>query len=328
MKKWLWGFAALILISSLGGYLYLKSSQHEGPTYRTVQVKKGEIAISVLSTGTVAPANKLNIQSPIAGRAERVLVDQGQMVKKDQILLWVSSSERAALLDGARGVSEEEVKKWEDLYKPTPVLAPVSGMIIQRNIQPGQTFTTSDPIMVMSDHLIVQVQVDETDLAQIHQNQEAQIVLDAYPDDMIEGRVKKIAFDAKTVNNVTTYEVDVLPNEVPKVMRSGMTANVTFPAGSKGDALTIPSDAVKTRNGSPYVLVPVQGKSDPEKRNVSLGVTDGHRVEITSGLVEGESVLEPEFRLRGAKNIGSSPFGANRGPGGGPGGGRGGRGGR
>ncbi len=58
--------------------------------------------------------------------------------------------------------------------------------------------------------------------------QPASVVLDAYPDQPFPGKVNEIAYDAKTVNNVTTYSVNVLPDKTPTFMRSGMTANVSF----------------------------------------------------------------------------------------------------
>jgi membrane fusion protein, macrolide-specific efflux system len=308
--KALWGVALMALVLSGVGYALWRRDKGGTGRFREIRVERGELAINVLSTGTVAPENKLNIQAPIAGRAEQVLVDQGYNVKKGQVLAWVSSTERAALLDGARAEGPEEVKKWEELYKPAPVLAPVDGMIIQRNIQPGQTFATTDAILVMSDHLIVQAQVDETDISQIKLKQDAEIVLDAYPGEHVSGHVDKIAYDAKTVNNVTTYEVDVLPNKVPAFMRSGMTANVSFPAGTKEGILIIPADAIKTKDGHPYVLVAGSKRNEPIRHDIVLGISEGKRVEAASGLSEGDIILEPEFRLTGVAKLGTNPFAA------------------
>jgi len=298
-KKWIY-VTTIVLVVGVAFFFFSKSKKQRSGQFKfkTIQVKRGDLDVKILSTGTVGPENRLNIQSPVAGRAEQVLVDQGYNVKKGQILAWVSSTERASLLDTARAEGEVELKKWEELYKPTPVVAPVSGMIIQRNIQPGQTFSTTDPIMVMSDHLIVQAQVDETDISQIHLKQPAEIVLDAYPNDMVQGEVVKIAYDAKTVNNVTTYAVDVRPVKVPAYMRSGMTANISVPAGHKSSVLIIPSDAVKSKDGLPFVLTPdASNDNEPKSKKVTLGTTDGKNVEILTGLEEGESLLEPEFKL-------------------------------
>src|SRR6185295_1884406 len=109
-----------------------------------------------------------------------------------------------------------------------PVLAPIDGTIILRNVQQGQTFAGTDALFVMSDRLTVKAQVDETDIAQVALKQAAKITLDAYPQKEFPASVDKIAYDATTVNNVTTYIVDVLPENTPDFLRSGMTANVNF----------------------------------------------------------------------------------------------------
>src|SRR5206468_1264900 len=123
--------------------------------------------------------------------------------------------------------------------------------------------------------------------------QKARIVLDAYPGNTIPARVDQIAFDAKTVNNVTTYIVDVLPEETPSTMRSGMTANVTFLVNSKSDALVVPSDAIKVSNGRAVVMMADSRQRGGVEREVQTGLTDGKRIEVVSGLNEGDIVLSP-----------------------------------
>ena len=121
--------------------------------------------------------------------------------------------------------------------------------------------------------------------------------------------MNKIAYDAKTVNNVTTYLIDVLPTRVPAYMRSGMTANVSFPIGVKTGVLIVPSDVIKSKDGRPFVLVPsAEAKGKPDRRDITLGNSDGKRVEIASGLSEGDSVLQPEFKLGAPKTSSGSPL--------------------
>jgi membrane fusion protein, macrolide-specific efflux system len=297
----------MIVIASIAVW---KSSQKSEVTYREISVSRDNLEVSILTTGIVQPQNRLEIKPPIAGRAETVLVDAGYQVKKGQILVWMSSTERAALLDAARARGPEELKTWEDYYKATPVLAPIDGTIIQRNIQPGQTFATADAILVMSDRLTIQAQVDETDIAQIRLKQKAKIILDAYPGNTIPAHVDKIAYDAKTVNNVTTYIVDVLPEETPKFVRSGMTANVSFLAEAKKDVLVLPSEAIKKKpDGTSYVMLKASnGQAKPIEQSVKTGISDGRRTEVVAGLSEGDAVLVPRLRAGGGPAGGSNPF--------------------
>ncbi|MGK5083330.1 efflux RND transporter periplasmic adaptor subunit [Bdellovibrionota bacterium FG-1] len=307
--KWKWIVIGVILAVAIGAAFFFKKKSASSVSYTPVKAVLGNISMNIISTGVVQPENRVEIKPPIPGRAEQVLVDEGYSIKRGQILVWMSSTERAALLDAARARGPSEVARWEDLYKPTPILAPITGTIISRNIEHGQTFATTDAILVMSDRLTIQAQVDETDIAQIHLKQGAEIVLDAYPNVSTHAVVEKIAYDAKTVNNVTTYIVTVIPGSVPKFMRSGMTANVTFQLAAKTGVLVVPADAIRTQDSRPYVLMaPGKGKKEPEKREIQLGLSDGRQVEILSGLSEGEIVLAAQFKPGGSKTGGASPF--------------------
>ncbi len=297
----------LVLLAVTTAFFILKkrSSKEE---YRKVYVTVGDIRVTVLATGTVEPENRLEIKAPVPGRAEKILVKEGQFVQKGSVLLVISSTERAALIDAARGTGGiDEQKKWEEYYKPAPVLAPISGTIIARNVEPGQTFTTADAILIMSDRLTVKAQVDETDIAKIHLKQKADIILDAYPNEVIAAHVDKIAYDAKTINNVTTYIVDVLPNNTPKFMLSGMTANVTFLIDNKEGVLLLPTEAVKNKNNYFYVITEGSKSGDILEKKVIAGATtnDGNSVEIISGLSKDEAVLIPNPK---AKSKQTNPF--------------------
>ncbi len=211
---------------------------------RTVKVARGDLSVTVTATGTVKPYNRVEIKAPIPGRIEEVLVREGEEVKKGQVLARMSSIERAALLDAARAQGDAAVKRWEEAYKVAPLLAPLDGTIIVRSVEPGQTVTTADPVVVLSDRLIVEALVDETDLSMIKLGQKTEIRLDAYPKEVFEGKVDHITFESKLENNVNVYAIDILPEKVPESFRSGMTANVTFIVKEEKDVLLVPSEAV------------------------------------------------------------------------------------
>ncbi|MBI3778007.1 MAG: efflux RND transporter periplasmic adaptor subunit [Gammaproteobacteria bacterium] len=317
MKKYRWAVVLVVLAGLAGGAaIYWRGGGETPPAYREVTVTRGNLEVTILSTGVVQPKNRLEIKPPVAGRADEVLVDEGRVVKKGQILAWMSSTERAALIDAARAKGPEEVRRWEDIYRATPVLAPINGTVILRNIEPGQTFTSSDAVFVMSDLLTIKAQVDETDIAQVRLRQSAHIALDAYPNQPFSGHVDQIAYDAKTVNNVTTYEVDVLPEKTPAFMRSGMTANVSFVLSSLENVLLLPGDAVKWRDGHSYVLLPsAKPTGAPVEKEIKTGMSDGKHVEVLEGVAEGDKLLA--LRLQTGAGTGSAssplmPFGRRR----------------
>jgi len=300
------GLLALVLIGSGWGYYSFNKKKNEAVTYKILPIKKGDLEVTILSTGTVQPENRLEIKAPVAGRMDKIFIREGEKVRKGQTIASMSSTERAAMLDAARAKGTEEYKKWSELYLSTPIMAPISGTIILRNVEPGQTFTTTDAIFTMSDRLTVKAQVDETDIAQVKIKQDAHIVLDAYPGKIINAHADKIAFDSKTVNSVTTYIVDVLPTNPPDYMRSGMTANITFFVESKKQILLVPNEALKVERGQ--TVIAVQGPDgQPKNREIQLGVSDGKFSEVLDGVQEGEVAMVPEVKLNREKK-GTNPF--------------------
>lgn len=304
MGKKVWVISTGVLILFFAGF-YFSYEPKDEVEFRQVPIQRGDLKLTILSTGVVQPENHLEIKPPIAGRVEKVLVREGDKVKKGQILAWMSSSERAALLDAARAKGPEEVKRWSEYYPASPIVAPINGTLILRNVESGQTFAQTDAVFKISDRLTIKANVDETDIAKIQLKQRARIVLDAYPEQPIRGRVERIAFDAKTVNSVTTYEVTVLPEEVPAFMRSGMTANVRFHVETRKNIVLVPNEAIKRKDGRIYVLV-ATGNA-PAERDIRVGASDGKLSEVADGLKEGDIVLAQQPRLANPTSS-SSPF--------------------
>jgi macrolide-specific efflux system membrane fusion protein len=252
----------------------------------------GSIRTFISCTGTVLPKNRLEVKPPVNGRIERILVQEGDKVKSGQILAWMSSTERAALLDAARGKGEETLQYWEGVYKPIPLPAPIDAEVIVAKTQPGQTVTTTDAALVLSDQLIVRSQVDETDIGKIKPDMKAIITLDAYPDKKINASVEHIYYESKTVNNVTIYEVDLITQGVvPQFFRSGMNANVDFIEQGKENILLIPKEAIYKENEVNYVLIKQNNAKVPLKRQVMLGISDDKNVEVISGITENDRII-------------------------------------
>lgn len=302
---------AVLAVAIIAGVFLLRAkgakSSHKEAT--EITPTRGAIQSVISTTGTVMPKNRLEVKPPVGGRAEELLVKEGDKVRVGEILAWISSTERAALLDAARGKGEEELKYWQDTYKPIPLISPIDGEVIVAKTQGGQTITTADAVVVLSDQLITRAQVDETDIGKVKEGQAAVITLDAYPDVKINGKVEHIYYESKTVNNVTIYEVDVIPDEVPEFFRSGMNAAIDFKVKSNDNALLLPQEAVHRDKDSAWVLVKEQGSYEPVKSRVTLGISDDKNVEIVSGLSESDIVLIDSKKYELPKgDTGTNPF--------------------
>lgn len=289
--------AGLLGATIIGLVSYLNISQKsENVTvknYIEYTVTRQPINVESMSTGVIQPQNRLEVKSSISGRMEKILVKEGDVVQKHQVIAWMSSEDRAALIDAAYTKGPEMRKKWEEIYPATPIMSPISGTVILKNFEEGQVFVWSDALFTVSDRLTVKAQVDETDIAKIQKGQVAMITLDAYQDQVIKAYVDKIAYDATTVNNVTTYIVDVVPVNPPKFIRSGMTASVRFHLITKESALVVPSYSIKLINGKSVVTVVTDGKKRIQE--VQVGVTDGKKQEILKGLNVGDVILVPDY---------------------------------
>ncbi len=271
------------------------------PQFDYVKVERGPMRVTLRESALVSPEHRLSVTPPIPGRMDSINVVNGQAVKQGQILAWISSTSRAALMDAARAAGGKEIKFWEDVYKPAPLVAPLDGHIISTLVVPGQVVVTAQPVFTMSDHLIVEAFLDETDLSQVWLGQHADITFDSFPGAQLTGKVHEIAFDATTVNNVTTYQVNIYLDQTPAYVRSGVSANVFLLISDRKDVLKIPTDAISPEGT--VMVVPAQDQPGVETK-IDTGQTDGEWTEVTSGLKEGDLLARPVFDIKKADKLG------------------------
>jgi membrane fusion protein, macrolide-specific efflux system len=289
MKKKIIIIGIIVIVCVL--LVFLKKSKKSDLITQEIKPFRGSIAVELRLNGSVNPRNRLEIKPQVSGRLESVLVVEGQKVKKGEIIAWMSSTDRAAILDIARSKGKEELEKWEDAYKPTPIISPLDGFIIARSREPGQTVSLSVIIVVMADTLIVEADVDETDLQYIELNQRVKILLDAYPDKDYPGVVEHIAYESQVINNVTVYEVKIRPEKVPPDFRAGMTATIELKANEKNDALLVPANAITDTGTEKFVSVKNGESKKTERRRIITGISNGKNVEIVSGITENDNII-------------------------------------
>ncbi|MCK4581001.1 MAG: HlyD family efflux transporter periplasmic adaptor subunit, partial [Dehalococcoidia bacterium] len=137
--------------------------------------------------------------------------------------------------------------------------------------------------------------IDEIDVAHVELGQEANISLDALPDREIEGQVTFISQAGTVQAGVVSYRTTIALRETDGKLRDGMSATADIVIDRRENVVLIPNRAIRGSWDSPIVEVVVDG--EVERRQITLGLSDGIDTEVLSGLEEGEMVVFPESQL-------------------------------
>jgi len=272
-------------------YFFGRKEKNGKSEYIPVKARRGKVAITVETTGEVAPLNRVEIIPNVSGRIDKILVREGDKIEAGQVLALMSSADRTAILDAAFSMGEKEYEYWKDAYKPVKIISPISGTLILRNVVEGQTVTSSAKLFAIADRLIVEAYVDESEIGKVKKGQAAAITLDAYPKRVVRGRVVQILDEGRNVSNVITYTVKIRPFRSPSFFKSQMTANVKIFVSGKEKRLLIPSLAiVPDRDGNPTVVTGFDRKGNPVFRAVKIGENIGRDIAVLKGLQEGHEI--------------------------------------
>ena len=137
-----------------------------------------------------------------------------------------------------------------DLSK-TIIRSPVNGLVLKRNVEPGQTVAASlqAPVLFTLAEDLTQmeldVDVDEADVGQVKEGQEATFTVDAFPDRKFPAYITKVHYAAQTVNGVVTYQAVLKVNNPDLVLRPGMTATADIIVKKIKDAVLVPNAALR-----------------------------------------------------------------------------------
>jgi len=283
----------ILILAGAAAYFLFGLIEPAQPEFyvRIVRPEVSDIRMTVSTTGTVEPRNRLELMPTVAGRIDTIKVREGNRVRSGQVLALMSSTERAAMIDSAKLQSKDAVKYWKNVYKPIPIVAPISGTVIVRSVEPGQSVTTSDAILVLSDRLIVKAQVDETDIGRVKNGQRAYITLDSHQDITVPARVTHIYYESTTVSNVTVYYVVITPDRVPVEFRSGMSASVEIVEKEEKNVLLVPTEAIKYFDGKKVVLLGKGRGNPPERREIKTGAENDGKVQVLSGITSDDELM-------------------------------------
>ena len=310
---------------------------------------------SVTSTGsgTFAYADEATVTAAVSGEVTRVAVSEGDWVNRTQTLVVLSSDDLADSLQSAADSlrnAEISYERQTDQLDDYTVTSPIQGTIVDKNYNAGETSEANQVLCTIYDlsYLTMTLSVDELDISSIEVGQTVQVTADAVEGQTYTGTVTKVSVAGTSSGSATTYPVTIRIDETDGLL-PGMSVDATIELASAEDVLLIPSAALNRGNtvlvtaDSPSAAnaaaqqpgedVP-EGAEEPELGQtggeeqeyvsvaVTVGVSDGNYVEITSGLQEGDVVAHLQTSSSGGSDMmmGGMPMGGNMGgvPGGAP----------
>lgn len=322
-------------VKTLGEVVSITNSQDGGQVIADVEVvldgKEGfeagaNASFSVLAHDTVVPPLRTGkiewidshtLISSERGRVKEVLVEQGDEISKGDAICVLENKnidldiEKAQYaLEGAQlelDILNEQLNRLkeelEDLIADSLIEAPINGVVSNLFIEEGDDIKAGTSIAVVSSdsELVIPVEIDELDIAEVKEGLPAEITLDALGRQIFEGTVDKIAIEGINKWGVGSFEVVIrLSESDSKRIKPGMSANVEIIVSEKADTLLLPIEAV--RKIDDLYMVNLKRTELTESPNavpsaadnmvpIKVGLASASYVEILEGLSEGDEVI-------------------------------------
>lgn len=303
--------------------------RHSTPI-KLVQPTRGEAIDAVFATGSVEPVVQLPVAPRVGGRLIEIKADEGQAVKKGQLLARLETAENDAQLEelaARERAAQLALERAETLVRQNYVApseqdraraerdavraqigrvralrgyalltAPEAGAVLRRDGEVGQFIPVGQALFVLGDptKLRVSAEVDEEDIARVRPGLPVLLRAPALGAKVFEGRVDAITPRGDPV--ARSYRVRIALDALPAGLRVGMTVDANLIEARRPNALLLPSAALQ--NGQVWVLQ--DGRAHALKPQT--GAIGNGKVEIRAGLAaDAQVVANPEGLQEGQR---------------------------
>jgi len=211
---------------------------------------------------------------------------------------------QAKVLQAQADVEKDQasLKQYEEQLSYTTITAPIDGIVLSRDVEVGDAVSSilvlgsgATLVMTLGDtsQVYVKGKVDESDIGKVYLGQPARIRVETFKDKVFTGHVTKISPMGVEKDNVTTFEVRVSINNPGGELKAEMTANAEIILAEHHNVLMIPEGAImydKDKKASVDIPDP-HGKDGMRKIAVNIGISNGVKTEVLSGLKQGDQVV-------------------------------------
>lgn len=333
-KKWMLLALLAVIAIKAGLAMYNNNQKANAAPQQMARVERGNLSSLVAASGSIQPVNMVDISSKITAQIKEVKVKENDQVKAGDILVVLEDDQiqpqliqakerlqnaaanydRNKRLNSIGAVSNQQLDTGRMDYniaqanydeimskvQETVITAPIDGTVIGKPLPAGETVAqgVANPIVILTiadmSKMQIEAQVDQTDIGKVAMGQKVTFTVDAYPEKIFSGTVSNISHKAVVQQNVTYYTVTIDIKAGENLLKPSMVARVSIITGESKDALTLPLSAIRTDKSGKYVVIAKQNSE--ENVRVTTGIVGEERVEILTGLNEGDSVVIPQIR--------------------------------
>jgi len=233
-----------------------------------------------------------------AERAYKLAINKQSVARAQMIVLQakIAQSQAQVAQDAA------SLKQFEEQLNYTDITSPIDGIVLSRDVEMGDAVSSilvlgsgATLVMTLGDtsQVYVKGKVDESDIGRVYLGQPARIKVESFKDKTFKGVVTKISPMGVEKDNVTTFEVRVSIENPGGELKAEMTANAEIILDEHKGVLQIPEGAIiydKDRKASVEVPDP-KGKEGKRKVALNIGISNGAKTEVLSGLKVNDEVI-------------------------------------
>lgn len=298
-------------------------SQTKSVRVSVITVQPTTIKDVLVLPGETEAWEDIRLSSDIAGIVEWIGPHEGQEVKRDQLIARIDVSPLKAKLDQAKAsldlanklyerrklllernviakeefdrsmnerlLAETALRQAQVDYERGFLKSPIHGFVNHLHVDVGEYVDRGALVVdvVNVDKIKIHINVPELDVKYLRVGQQVMVTVDAFPGRQLTGTIDFVAYKADPVTK--TFRVRVLIDNRKREIRPGMIARAAFLRRVIPDALIAPLFALVDKGGERIVFIEKDGIA--HARNVSIGVIERDRVQITKGLEAGDRLI-------------------------------------